>query len=168
MEMSYNSSVQTKAGVENILKGTFMDKSVTVTAEREDTSVKAKIDGSNIWVAPGTKNSEVASSLKIYNYKVINSESKSVSKDSNAGTGYVFTNTGNNTSYTMIVLGDVNGDGEVKATDYMKIKNYIMGVSKLTDIEKVAADVNNDNNIKATDYMKIKNYIMGTSTIDIN
>ncbi len=26
----------------------------------------------------------------------------------------------------------------------MKIKNYIMGVSKLTDIEKVAADVNND------------------------
>ena len=50
----------------------------------------------------------------------------------------------------------------------MKIKNYIMGVSKLTDVEKIAADVNNDNNIKATDYMKIKNYIMGTSTIDIN
>ena len=26
---------------------------------------------------------------------------------------------------------DVNGDGEVKATDYMKIKNKIMGTSQI-------------------------------------
>ena len=26
---------------------------------------------------------------------------------------------------------DVNGDSVVKATDYMKIKNHIMGVSKI-------------------------------------
>ena len=97
---------------------------------------------------------------------VVKKGNTTIANNAKVGTGYTITADGK--SYTAIVKGDTNGDGEVKATDYMKIKNYIMGVSKLTDIEKVAADVNNDNNIKATDYMKIKNYIMGTSTIDIN
>lgn len=69
--------------------------------------------------------------------------------------------------YTVVKLGDCNGDGEVKATDYMKIKNFIMGVSKLSDAEKKAADVNADGKIMATDYMKIKNFIMGVSQINL-
>ena len=92
--------------------------------------------------------------------------SNTIANSAKIETGYTISVNGK--TYTAIVKGDTNGDGEVKATDYMKIKNYIMGTSKLTDVEKIAADVNNDNNIKATDYMKIKNYIMGTSTIDIN
>ena len=45
--------------------------------------------------------------------------------------------TGSSTSqdgkkYTAVMLGDVNGDGKVKATDYMKIKNYIMGKTEIT------------------------------------
>ena len=66
-----------------------------------------------------------------------------------------------------VVKGDTNGDGEVKATDYMRIKNMIMGTSKLSEAEERAADVNNDGEVKATDYMKIKNYIMGTSQITL-
>ena len=72
-----------------------------------------------------------------------------------------------NDTYSVAVLGDVNGDGEIKATDYMTIKNYIMGTKNLSDVQKNAADVNQDGNIKATDYMTIKNYIMGTSKINI-
>ncbi|MCI9039715.1 MAG: SH3 domain-containing protein [Clostridia bacterium] len=97
---------------------------------------------------------------------VVKKGSNTIANSAKIGTGYTISVNGK--TYTAIVKGDTNGDGEVKATDYMKIKNYIMGTSKLTDVEKIAADVNNDNNIKATDYMKIKNYIMGTSTIDIN
>ena len=63
--------------------------------------------------------------------------------------------------------GDVNGDANVKATDYMRIKNYIMNYSTLTSAQKQAADVNGDGTVRATDYMKIKNYIMGTSKITI-
>ena len=72
-----------------------------------------------------------------------------------------------NDTYSVAVLGDVNGDGEIKATDYMTIKNYIMGTKNLSDVQKNAADVNQDGNIKATDYMTIKNYIMETSKINI-
>ena len=69
--------------------------------------------------------------------------------------------------YTIAVLGDVNKDGKVKATDYMKIKNYILGKSKLNTQELLAADVNEDGKVKATDYMKIKNYILGKSPIEM-
>lgn len=73
----------------------------------------------------------------------------------------------NNTdySYTVVVKGDVNGDGYIYATDYVRIKNHIMGKTTLTGAYRLAADVNNDNSIYATDYVKIKNFIMGKGSI---
>ncbi len=93
---------------------------------------------------------------------VKNSNGETLATDAKLGTGYTI-----NDTYTVAVLGDVNGDGNVKSTDYMQIKNYIMENKEFTEVEKRAADVNNNNEIKATDYMKIKNYIMGSSTINI-
>lgn len=67
--------------------------------------------------------------------------------------------------YTVVVKGDVNGDGLIYATDYVKIKNHIMGKTTLSGAYLLAADINNDNRIYATDYVRIKNYIMGKGTI---
>ena len=72
-----------------------------------------------------------------------------------------------NTNYTLIMLGDVNGDAKVKATDYILIKNYIMDGSGLNEYQLKAADVNKDGNVKATDYVLIKNYIMDGSPMRI-
>ena len=69
--------------------------------------------------------------------------------------------------YTLVMLGDVSGDGEVKSKDYMMIKNYIMGTLELNDAEKKSADVNKDGEIKSKDYMMIKNYIMGSIYITL-
>ena len=71
-------------------------------------------------------------------------------------------------NYIVVVKGDVNGDGLIYATDYVCIKNYIMGKKKLEGAYLRAADINNDNNIYATDYVKIKNYIMGKGKIEQN
>lgn len=93
---------------------------------------------------------------------VKNAKGELLSENSKMSTGCVI-----NDTYTVAVLGDVNGDGEVKSTDYMAIKNAIMGTKELSEIEKMAADVNGDGNIKSTDYMKIKNYIMGNAKIGL-
>lgn len=69
-------------------------------------------------------------------------------------------------NYIVVIKGDVNGDGLIYATDYVKIKNHIMGKQKLEGAYLKAADINNDNNIYATDYVKIKNYIMGKGKIE--
>lgn len=69
---------------------------------------------------------------------------------------------GNETkSYSIVIYGDVNGDGSIKASDYVFIKNYIMGTKSLSGANLKAADVNKDGSIKASDYVLIKNNIMG-------
>ncbi|MBR3523138.1 MAG: hypothetical protein IKN87_00420 [Bacilli bacterium] len=65
-----------------------------------------------------------------------------------------------NKTFDVVIYGDVNGDGEIFASDYVKIKNHIMDVKKLDGVYAIAADTNHDNNIYASDYVKIKNYIM--------
>jgi len=69
-------------------------------------------------------------------------------------------------TYTFVIRGDVNGDGAIKSSDYVRIKNYIMGSVTLSSAAKLAADANKDGNIKSSDYVRIKNYIMGSATIE--
>ncbi len=59
------------------------------------------------------------------------------------------------------VKGDVNGDGAVLASDYMLIKNHVLGRVKLTGDHLERADVNGDGDILASDYMLIKNHVLG-------
>lgn len=109
-----------------------------------------KIDGNKLIIAPGTTLDKIEGAIL---------------EGDVLGTGAKITVNG--TTYTLIVLGDVSGDGEIKAKDYMMIKNYIMGTLNLNEAEKKAADVSKDNEIKAKDYMMIKNHIMGTSLITL-
>ena len=92
-------------------------------------------------------------------------------EDKNSGilsTGDTVTITSNKETktYTVIIYGDVNGDGKITAVDYMRIKNNILGVTSLAGAYRRAADANKDNKVAATDYMRIKNYILGISTIE--
>ena len=57
--------------------------------------------------------------------------------------------------------GDVNGDGKITPADYVRIKNHIMGSSKLSGASLIAADLNGDGKITPADYVKVKNIIMG-------
>lgn len=63
-------------------------------------------------------------------------------------------------TYTVVIYGDIDGDGYIYANDYVLIKNHIMNDGGITGIKAKAADVNKDNNILANDYVLIKNHIM--------
>ena len=57
--------------------------------------------------------------------------------------------------------GDVNNDGKISPSDYVLIKNHIIGTNLLSSEEaKKAADVNNDGKISPSDYVLVKNYIV--------
>lgn len=68
--------------------------------------------------------------------------------------------------YILVIKGDVNGDGKIQATDYVKIRNHIMSKSQLTGASLEAADINQDGKIQATDYVKVRNHIMNKGTIE--
>lgn len=119
--------------------------------------------GTNVTdIATLINNADSSATVKITNDKGVVSTGK-------IATGQVVTITkadGTKFKFAVVIKGDVNGDGEIYATDYVKIKNYIMSNDNLGSVYKLAADVNNDGNVYATDYVKIKNYIMGNGSIE--
>lgn len=68
-------------------------------------------------------------------------------------------------TYTAIIYGDTNGDGEITASDYVKVKNHIMETALLTEAYLESADVNRDGIVSAVDYVLIKNDIMDVKKI---
>lgn len=65
-----------------------------------------------------------------------------------------------NTTNSEIVRGDVNEDGKITSSDYVLIKNHIMGTKTLNEQSKKYADYNQDGKVTSSDYVLIKNYIM--------
>lgn len=179
---TYWDKIRKSNGVEGyVARETYEDeegyKLYLVPVNNEDTNTPDNPDDSNDDIVKNEKikvnntknevtaipNATVKELKVLMNTDIVvkNSNGEVIDENSKLSTGYIV-----NDKYKIAVLGDVNGDGEVKSTDYMSIKNVIMGTEELTDIEKIAADVNNDGNIKSTDYMVIKNYIMGKSEIN--
>lgn len=109
-----------------------------------------EIKDSNIIIAPGT------------NISVIPGATNS---SSIFGTGAKIDFEGK--AYNLIMLGDVNGDGNITPSDYVKVKNKIMGSNNMDNIAEMAADANRDGKISPADYVKIKNQIMGASKITL-
>ena len=83
------------------------------------------------------------------------------------GTKVIATDTDGNIihEYSIIIYGDVNGDGKISPSDYVKVKNSILGKEELYDIYISSADVNKNGEITPSDYVKIKNWILGKETI---
>ena len=65
---------------------------------------------------------------------------------------------------TVIVTGDLNGDGNVTITDMLMIKSAILG-EQLSDTAAAAADINYDGKITITDFLKVKSCLLGLEEV---
>lgn len=79
------------------------------------------------------------------------------------GTGLKINGGGGN--FTVVVLGDVNGDGILTSTDYLLIKRHFSNTVDLQGAALRAADVTGDGRILSTDYLLIKKTFNGTADI---
>lgn len=121
-----------------------------------------KTSGNNIVCQPNitVKNLKTSSSNI-----VVKNGNNTIADGANVGTGYKLTL--NNQTYTIVVLGDVNGDGKISSADYVRIKNMILKKVELTAEQKLAADANSDSKISSADYVRVKNYILKKADITI-
>lgn len=67
-------------------------------------------------------------------------------------------------TYQVVVLGDLNGSGELQPADYIMVRRYILGTYTLTPIQKYAADYNEDGDINDTDWEGIRDAILGVES----
>ncbi|MBR6033402.1 MAG: dockerin type I repeat-containing protein [Clostridia bacterium] len=70
-------------------------------------------------------------------------------------------------TYEIIKLGDVNGDGKVKANDALATLKHSMGTEMLTGVYLEAAKVTSSESIKATNALQILKYSMGLVQIQL-
>lgn len=113
-------------------------------------------------ISVGTTSDSLINSLKV-------NDGVSVSVDNSGvlatGRKVTVTSGSETKSYSVVIYGDLNGDGKISSLDYVGIKNSIMGTKSLSSIQKISGDVNRDGKISALDYVKVKNHIMGTGSI---
>lgn len=73
----------------------------------------------------------------------------------------------NNKKYSLAVLGDTDGDGNINSSDLLKIVKHLNGASKLNDVYLRAADCNNDGKVNSADLLKIVKHLNGTGSITL-
>jgi glucan-binding YG repeat protein len=64
------------------------------------------------------------------------------------------------------MLGDVDQNGQIDTTDFMRVKAAYVGAYELNEIEFLAADVDRNGVIDTTDFMRIKAHFLGTYVIE--
>lgn len=166
-----NNGVVKAVGVGNaVITAKVMNKTATYNInvkkkENRPITYKYTYDSSKKIIFKLNNNININTFKNNLNYSSIIKSNNNILKDNDLiRTNMTITYTddeGNVQIYNTSVLGDVNGDGNINALDYVKIKNHIMNTKKiLKDVFILSADYNNDGKISALDYVRIKNYIM--------
>lgn len=136
--------------------------------ELEDTSIvkneKIKIDTKNNEVKT-IPNATVNDFANLLGQDIVakNANGEILSSDAKLSTGCVI-----NDIYTISVLGDVNGDGEINSGDLLVIQKDLLNVKKIEiNCKKTSADVNQDGEINSADLLKIQKQLLGVSKINL-
>ncbi len=70
--------------------------------------------------------------------------------------------------YTVVVTGDIDGNGKIAITDTVALKMHFSRTIELQGANYQAADSNNDSRVTATDYIRIKFHIQQKYNIHEN
>lgn len=116
-------------------------------------------------VVAGTSVNSVLKQLNNNEYlKVFDQSGKQISGSTTVGTGAVvklYSGSSVVDSITVVILGDIDGNSIVDATDYLRVKSTFIGEFSLNSAERKAADVDGGSIIDATDYLRIKSHFLG-------
>jgi hypothetical protein len=66
---------------------------------------------------------------------------------------------------TVVVLGDLDGNGVVDTTDYLRAKSAVYGNFTLSDAQTKAADVDGSDSLDSQDFQNIKSYFLGLNSL---
>ena len=138
------------------------DKSETqVIASSSNEKIKIDAEAKQITITPETTVKEIVDLIG-FEVNTTDSEGKVIGKTTVPATG-----TKINDDFTIIMVGDVSGDGTVDARDSLRILKYSVGSYELKDGFVKAADLNKDGIIDSRDSLRILKYSVQTFEIEI-
>ncbi|MBO7254563.1 MAG: RICIN domain-containing protein, partial [Clostridia bacterium] len=140
-------------------------KATEDTLVLKDSSSYSK-DGTDLYkVASGQTASGLLGNFDNESAEVWNTNGTKVTGTAKVGTGYtvnLIINGQKLDSVTVIINGDVTGDGVVDATDYLRIKGIFLETYKASGAYAKAADVDGTGKTDSTDYLRVKGHFLET------
>ncbi|MEG2118274.1 MAG: glucosaminidase domain-containing protein [Clostridia bacterium] len=111
---------------------------------------------------------EIAAMYPLFEVKILSATGAPLS-----ATDYVGTNCTLEISYkgqllfskAIVVLGDINGDGKINTSDYIRIRRHILSIATITECALSAADSDKNKKIDATDYIRVRMHILGVKNL---
>ena len=68
-------------------------------------------------------------------------------------------------TYTVLIYGDVNGDGSISLADMVMVQRQLLGIQKLDGAKFAATDVNHDSRCSLADMVTVQRDLLGLSGI---
>ena len=125
-------------------------------------------------ISPNTKVSQFKTNNPVMTGTSLNINdinNAALTDNSNIGTGTtinVVLDGSSASTYTAIVYGDVNGDGNIDLTDLVAIRDHILGFNTLSGLSKSAGELYGESDVTLNDLVGIMAYVSGTGNINQN
>ena len=119
-------------------------------------------------ISAGTKISQFLDGIKEKEYVQVFQDGKQISAENSIATGMevrLVVNGQTVKSLSVVVTGDINGDGNITLSDMLMIKSHVLGKTTLSGAAALAADTNDDKALSITDFLQIKAHILGKNTV---
>ncbi len=125
------------------------------------------ISGVNIGLTGSGIKAEMAKVSGAIEVKVKDANGVEKSNDVALATGDVVTivNGVSSGSYTIVIYGDCNGDGNISIADLLKVQKNILGYEKLNGAYSKAGDASKNNKVAIEDLLSIQKHILGYKEI---
>ncbi|MCL2859191.1 MAG: SH3 domain-containing protein [Oscillospiraceae bacterium] len=121
-------------------------------------------DNNVIKIIPKVTANVLAGYLNLNDYEVKNSDGNII-QDYGLATGYKISLNG--IEYTIVKLGDVNGDGKSNTADAFLIQLHSVGSRKISNDFLVAGDANGDGTVNTGDALLVQRYVTGLLNIGL-
>ena len=111
-------------------------------------------------ILPGASVEEFKSHIRNTNYKIINGKGEELKEEDRIGTGYKI-ELESGKQYTLVVYGDLNGDGKVNVIDIARLQKVLTKISEETELIKIAADLKEDSKLDLNDLARLQKLATG-------
>ncbi len=101
--------------------------------------------------------------------RVLDNTKTEVSASAQICTGYtvsIFNNGVATVTYTLVINGDVDGNGAISSADYMAVSSAFKGVANLDGAYALAADINSDAQVTSSDYLALASHLQNVNIIE--
>ena len=137
------------------------DQKITLNAD----AVYAREENLLQSVKPVTTVQTLLSQFVNQDLKVLDSDGNTLSETDVVGTGMtvnLYSGESLADSVTIVILGDLDGNGEVDTNDYMRLRMASLGKIQLNDIQQAAANLDKNDSIDTTDNLRLKAHFLHT------